>query len=137
MRIKLLGIFIMAALFSASCVSLKLNSATKRKVYPGTPQGREYVSYELSLTSSKGFSIKDLKLGDKPIESYSMQNQKTLVYEDVKKNDFAAGNYKLFFKVYESGAVSDNDTITLTINQNGKDKTFRSAVVPLEALHKR
>jgi len=139
MKTKLLRVllFISIVSFVASCTSVKINSATRNIVYPGIPSGKISMSYEVVLNSNFDFSISKIIIGEKEISIYSLQDQETHAFVNVKKNDYKAGSYKLVFKsskVYKDG---ENNKVTIEIIQKGKTKVITAIVTDKKPVHKR
>jgi len=122
--------------FVLSCSTIKIDSATRSIVYPGIPSGKTSMNYEVLFKSNNSFAIKKITVGDVIVENYSIQNTVTQVFEDVKKNNFDSGNYKLMFKSFDISKENNNNVI-IEVIQKGKTKIISTVVVEKEAIHKR
>jgi major membrane immunogen (membrane-anchored lipoprotein) len=122
--------------FVLSCSTIKIDSATRSIVYPGIPSGKTSMNYEVLFKSNNSFAIKKITVGDVIVENYSIQNIVTQVFEDVKKNNFDSGNYKLMFKSFDISKENNNNVI-IEVIQKGKTKIISTVVVEKEAIHKR
>ena len=122
--------------FVLSCSTIKIDSATRSIVYPGIPSGKTSMNYEVLFKSNNSFAIKKITVGDVIVENYSIQNTVTQVFEDVKKNNFDSGNYKIMFKSFDISKENNNNVI-IEVIQKGKTKIISTVVVEKEAIHKR
>ena len=98
-------------------------------VYPGISTGKTYLVSEVIISSKQTFSIESVLFGDKKVSDYSLQNMKSNIFVDVKKNSFEEGEYKLIFKTDYVEDLNDNTEISITLNSDGNLKTITKDVI--------
>ena len=119
-----LVIMLAITLLISSCSTVKIEYANRKIVYPGIPSGKTKMKYEIGISAKNNFSINSISLENSIIDNYSLQNKQTQVFDNVKKNDFKAGNYILFFSslnVYKKG---EKNKMTIKVSQKNKKKTI-------------
>jgi hypothetical protein len=114
--------------FVFSCSTIKIDSATRSIVYSGIHSGKTSMNYEIFFNSNNSFAIKKITVGDAIIESYSIQNVESQVFEDVKKNNFDSGNYKIMFKSFDISEDGKNNNVIIEVIQKGKTKIISATV---------
>lgn len=130
--------FFLSITFSVvSCSTIKIDSATRNIVYPGIPSGKTSINYEILFNSNYSFSIKKITVGDAIIENYSIQNVESQVFEDVKKNDFDTGDYKLIFKSFDISKKDENNKVVIEVIQKGKVKIITAIIEETKTVHRR
>lgn len=139
MKNILIRIFFFLAItsFIVSCSTIKINSATRSVVYPGIPSGKISTNYEVLFNSNYSFSIKNITVGDAIIDNYSLQNIETQVFEDVKKNDYDIGNYRLIFKSFDVSKEGENNKVIIEVIQKGKTKMISAIIEEKKPVHRR
>jgi hypothetical protein len=139
MKNKYVNIFLITSilLLVVSCSTLKVEYAHRRIVYPGISSGKTKMSYEIGFSANNNFSINEIKLENSVIERYSIQNQQTKAFVDVKKNDFSAGKYKLFFSSFDIYKKGENNRLIIKVNQKNKNKIISVIVQDKEPIRKR
>jgi len=120
-----------------SCSTIKVDSATRSVVYPGISSGKTSMNYEVLFTSNSSFSIKKITVGDVVIENYSLQNIETQVFEDVKKNEYDIGNYRLIFKSFDVSKEGDNNKVIIEVIQKGKTKMISAIIEEKKPVHRK
>ncbi|UBM61275.1 hypothetical protein LA303_07540 [Candidatus Sulfidibacterium hydrothermale] len=122
-RLLLVSLFLILVTGFESCKTIAIESASRNLVYPGVPRGKIYMNFSVVFSSKDNFSIKRVMLGDSVIKRYSLQDLKTQVFLDIKKNQFGPGKFKLIFKSYDLRKNKKNQ-VFLTIVRNGRPKTI-------------
>jgi major membrane immunogen (membrane-anchored lipoprotein) len=129
--------FIAITSFVISCSTIKIDSATRRIVYPGIPSGKTSMNYEVLFNSNNSFAIKKVTVGDVIVENYSIQNIESQIFEDVKKNNFDSGKYKLMFKSFDISEDGSNNKVIIEVIQKGKTKIISTIVVEKEPTYRK
>ena len=121
----------------SSCSSVKINTATRKIVYPGVSSGKESMVYEIVFKASSEFTIDEILLEGNSISNYSIQNINTRIYEDVGKNNFKAGDYKLIFKTSEIDDTENNNMLTLLLIEKEHKRKISINVRNINSVHRR
>ncbi len=136
MKILNIFIFIIIVLFS-SCRTIKINYGTRNIVYPGIKTGKTSMSYKVEFKSNTDFRINKILLENDLIKRYSIQNSETKVFEDVNKNNFKKGVYKIIFKTFDVYKDNKNNMVTIVLEQNNKNKTIKIPVINTKDKHRK
>ena len=122
---SLLCVFLFLILVTGlqSCKTIAIESASRNLVYPGVPSGKIYMNFSIVFSSKDNFSIKKVMLGDSVVKRYFLQDLKTQVFLDIKKNQFSPGKFRLIFKSYDLRKSKGNQ-VFLTIVHHGRPKTI-------------
>ncbi len=132
-----LVLFLSMVSFLISCGTMGIQSSSYTIVYPGIPSGKTYTAYETVFYSKYSFSIQKITIGGRAIRNYSIQNTKTQVFVDVKKNDYEGGSYKLIAKTYGTSMHKGENIVSIKINQKGKVKGISAKIIKKASIHRR
>jgi hypothetical protein len=120
-----------------SCNTVEIVSSTRTLVYPGVATAKTTMNYEVVFKSNSDFSINTVLLNNDTIKSYFIQNVQTQVFEDVKKNSFNAGEFKLTFKSLKLYKPGENNKIAIDILVKGKRKVIKIDAIDGKPVHRR
>jgi hypothetical protein len=133
-HLKYLSLLIVVFIIS-SCSTLKIHSANKSLVIPGISKAKKFMLYKVEFNSNQNFSIDKIVLGNKPINTFSIYNADTKLYENVDKNSFKKGTFLLSFKLLNSN--TENNTVTLYVKQGKRTKTISTELKTTNTIYRR
>lgn len=131
---------ILACVLLNSCVSnMKIVESKKEKHISGLANGKNYVDYTIKIDSKVNFSFESLVLNDIKInKNIYIKNLSTGLTSTKINSNIKKGIYLFGFRVYNTNAFTQNETITFNclinnikisikekINSKNKVKTNR------------